>query len=120
MTVALPVCGVLLFALPFVTWAYDETHVLTLTCTVESVRGTISDSHLRRGGSFRAVVIETKGCGTLVLTGVGRDDYVEVTQSISTHPGRYDFVVGESGWALCDHWTAFGSAPRMKAYERVE
>ncbi|OII23899.1 hypothetical protein BIV04_07545 [Frigoribacterium sp. MCBA15_019] len=76
--VTLSVCGVPFFALTFTTWAYDEMHVLTLTCTVESARGTISDSQLRRGESSRAVVIETKGCGKLVLTGVGRDDYVEV------------------------------------------
>jgi len=29
-------------------------------------------------------------------------------------------VVGESDWALRDHWTSFGGAPRVKAYEQVE
>jgi len=119
--VALPVCGVLFFAIPFAKWAYDESHVVTLTCTVESARGAVSEGGLRRGGSSRVVVIETKDCGTFVLRGgVGRENYIDLAESISARPGPYDIVVGESDWELRDHWTSFGGAPKVKAYEWVE
>lgn len=118
--IALPICGVLFFAIPFAKWAYDESHVVTLTCTVESARGAVSDGGLRRGGSYKSVIIETKDCGSLVIRGFGGRDYVDVARSISSRPGPYEIVVGESDWALRDHWTSFGGAPRVKAYEQVE
>ena len=115
--------GVLFGLVPFASSVHDSTHRTTLTCDVQSARGSERSGHRpRRGASSwdRAVVVETRDCGQLVLRGVDPDDYLDVAADIDARPGEYRIEVGESDWALRGLWRFFRSSPGIAAYERVE
>ncbi|WIE71768.1 hypothetical protein [Curtobacterium sp. MCJR17_020] len=104
---------------PIALGAYDDSHSLTATCTVESAkaRSTSSRSLKGVGSSGGQVVIETKDCGRLLIdSGINSDNVNRVAGELKVGQ-RYQFTVGEGTYRLRSVLQLFKVAPDVRDFE---
>jgi hypothetical protein len=81
--------------------AYDDAHIITTSCTVESASGgTVSTRSLRGIGSSRsAVFFEASDCGRLTFDrGISDKNRDEIARRYDEAPGTYTFKVGAASF----------------------
>ena len=96
--------------------AYDDAHIRTAPCTVESASGgTVSSRSLRGVGSSRPVVFfETSDCGRLTFDrGIGRDNRDEIARRYDEAPGTYTFEVGAASFWIREHASWLRLSPEV-------
>jgi hypothetical protein len=97
---------------------YDRTHMISVTCTVQSAEAGLGGSSSIRGtGSLRdQIEIQTSDCGELTLRG-GVDAHNKArTARELDRGGRFTFRVGEASYRWRDVITRFRTPVVVDGY----
>jgi len=96
--------------------AYDDAHIRTTSCTVESAAGgTVSNRSSRGiGSSHSAVFFETSDCGQLTFDrGISYDNRDEIARRYDEAPGPYTFKVGAASFWIREHMPSVPFSPEV-------
>jgi hypothetical protein len=96
--------------------AYDDAHIRTTSCTVESASGgTVSNRSSRGiGSSHSAVFFETSDCGQLTFDrGISYDNRDEIARRYDEAPGPYTFEVGAASFWIREHMPGLRLSPEV-------
>jgi hypothetical protein len=96
--------------------AYDDAHIRTTSCTVESASGgTVSNRSSRGiGSSHSAVFFETSDCGRLTFDrGISYDNRDEIARRYDEAPGTYTFEVGAASFWIREHMPGLRLSPEV-------
>lgn len=110
------------FGAPIALGVYDDSHPMSVTCTVESAKaGSASSRSLKGiGSSGSQVVIETIGCGRLLIdSGINKDNVGRVVDELKAGQ-RYRFEVGEGTYRLRSVLELFKVAPDVRDFKATQ
>ncbi|WP_412147448.1 hypothetical protein [Curtobacterium flaccumfaciens] len=110
------------FVAPIALGVYDDAHPMSVTCTVESAEaGSTSSRSLKGvGSSGSQVVIETKGCGRLLVDlGIKKDNVDRVADELKAGQ-RYRFIVGEGTYRLRSVLQLVKVAPDVRDFKTTQ
>jgi len=96
--------------------AYDDAHIRTTSCTVESAAGgTVSTRSLRGIGTSHPVVFfETSDCGQLTFDrGIDHGNRDEIARRYDEAPGTYTFEVGAASFWIREHMSWLRLSPEV-------
>ncbi|MET3635618.1 hypothetical protein [Curtobacterium oceanosedimentum] len=113
--------GLLFFVIPVGITAYDDSHRMSITCTVRSaVTGTESSGSFKGGGaSGPQVVVVTEQCGKILLQdGINSSNADAVAKRVST-ADSVRFTVGDAAYRLRAQLAIFGVSPTGYSFEVV-
>ncbi|WIE57612.1 hypothetical protein DEI96_015890 [Curtobacterium sp. MCLR17_031] len=107
---------------PIALGVYDDSHPMPVTCAVESAKaGSASSCSLKGvGSSGSQVVIETKGCGRLLIdSGLNKHNVDRVADEFKVGQ-RYRFIVGEGTYRLRSVLQLVKVAPDVRDFKATQ
>jgi hypothetical protein len=107
---------------PIALGVYDDSHPMPVTCAVESAKaGSASSRSLKGvGSSGSQVVIETKGCGRLLIdSGINKHNVDRVADEFKVGQ-RYRFIVGERTYRLRSVLQLVKVAPDVRDFKATQ
>ncbi|QCR44570.1 hypothetical protein C1N91_14610 [Curtobacterium sp. SGAir0471] len=114
--------GLLFFVIPVGITAYDESHRLSIVCTIISaVTGTESSGSFKGGGaSGHQVVVETEQCGKILLQDRINSSNAGAVAREASDVDRVRFKVGVAAYRLRAQLAFFGVSPTAYSFEVVD
>lgn len=117
---ALLIVGLVLGVGPWVSRSYNESHRVTIECTVTEADGGKGSASGRGAASWSQVVIETSDCGTLVLvSGVDSSNRSAVAAELA-EGGKFLFEIGEAARTYRGVYEFFRMTPEAWSFQKVQ
>lgn len=111
---------IVVFVVPPVSDAYDETHRVAIECTVTGAEGGIASGGNRGGASWSRVQIFTSDCGALTLTrGITESNRGAVAGELSPG-GRFSFQIGATTHATWKLYEFFHITPMVYSFQKID
>jgi hypothetical protein len=107
---------VAIFIVATVSDAYDETHRVSIECTVMGAEGGLGSG----GGTWSRVQISTSDCGTLTLTWGITESNRDAVASELAGGGRFAFQIGattQSTWKLHE---MLRITPMVSSFQQID
>ncbi|MET3905508.1 hypothetical protein ABIE35_004104 [Paenarthrobacter sp. 4246] len=111
---------VVIFVVPPVSDAYDETHRVAIECTVTVAEGGVASGGNRGGASWSRVQISTSDCGTLTLTRDITESNRDAVAADLSGGGRYSFQIGATTQATWKLYEVLGVTPMVYSFQQID
>ncbi|MDP9737695.1 hypothetical protein [Curtobacterium sp. 260] len=114
--------GLLFFVIPVGLTAYDDSHRLSIMCTISSaVTGAESSGSFKGGGaSGHQVVVVTEQCGKILLQDRITSSNADAVAREVSDADRVRFSVGVAAYRLRAQLALFGVSPTAYSFEVVD
>lgn len=110
---------IVIFVVPPLSDAYDETHRVAIECTVTGAEGGVASGGNRGGASWSRVQISTSDCGTLTLTRDITESNRDAVAATLSGGGRYSFQIGATTQATWKLYEVFRITPMVYSFHKI-